>query len=300
MPLVPAAPPQAVPMLSGFDYVTVDPQRRRVYAAHTGSSALLIVDADTGAILGQVRVGPMHGVAVDPANGHVFTANGLARTVSEVDPATQKVVRTANLPGILDALAFDAARSRIYVDEDDGSRLFVLDATTFKLIATLDLPSAKLEYLAVDPQTHDVYQNFDAANAFGIIDGSTLKLKKVVKTSEIQHNHPLQYDPGLKEIVTGGNGVLSAYDPQGRKLGQTTIPRVDQCDLDATTHTLACAGSELITVLRLQPGGAPVKIADVKVPRGCHTLAIDSKMRAIWAVWGGSDGDYIQRFNLTE
>jgi hypothetical protein len=29
------APPQPVPILSGFDYVTVDPVRRRVYAAHT-------------------------------------------------------------------------------------------------------------------------------------------------------------------------------------------------------------------------------------------------------------------------
>src|SRR6202020_1506396 len=67
--LIPALPPQAVPVYSGFDYVTVDPQRRRVYAAHTGSRALLIVDADSGKVLGQVRVGPLHGVAVDPADG---------------------------------------------------------------------------------------------------------------------------------------------------------------------------------------------------------------------------------------
>src|SRR5271166_4252344 len=104
MPLLPAAPPQPVPVFSGFDYVTADAQRRRIYAAHGGSSALLIVDADGGTIVGQVRVGPLHGVAVNPADGHVFTANGLARSVSEVDPVTLKVVRSVDLPAILDAL----------------------------------------------------------------------------------------------------------------------------------------------------------------------------------------------------
>jgi DNA-binding beta-propeller fold protein YncE len=300
VPLVPAAPPQPVPVFSGFDYVAVDAQRRRVYAAHSGSRALLVVDADTGAVVGQVRVGPMRGLAVNPADGHVFTANGDDRSVSEVDPQTLKVLRSVDLPQVLDALAFDAARSRIYVDEDDGPHFFVLDAKTFKVLTTLTLPATKLEYLAVDPETHDVYQNIDDRNAFAIIDGTTLKLKKIVSTPELQHNHPLQYDPLLKQIVTGGNGVLSAYDRSGTKLGQTAIPRVDQCDLDASTHTLACAGGQLITVLKLQPGGAPVKVAEVAVPPGCHTVAIDAKTRAVWAVWATPNGDFIQRFNLTD
>lgn len=300
MPLVPAAPPQPVPMISGFDYVAVDAQRRRVYAAHSGSRALLVVDADTGNVIGQVRVGTMRGLAINPADGHVFTANGDDRSVSEVDPQTMKVLRTVDLPQILDALAFDAARSRIFVDEDDGPHFFVLDAKTFKVITTLTLPTAKLEYLAVDPETHDVYQNIDDKNAFAIIDGTTLKVRKIVQTPELQHNHPLQYDPAFKQIVTGGNGVLSAYDRNGTKLGQTVIPRVDQCDLDPATHTLACAGGQLLTVLKLQAGGAPVKIAEIAVPPGVHTVAIDSKTRALWAVWASKDGDFIQRFNLTD
>ncbi|MBV8150290.1 MAG: hypothetical protein JO101_08150 [Candidatus Eremiobacteraeota bacterium] len=300
MPLLPAAPPQPVPVFSGFDYVTVDAARHRVYAAHTGSARLLIVDAEGGNIVGQVRVGPLHGVAVNPADGHVFTANGTDRSVSEVDPATLKVVRSVDLEGTLDALVYDAARSRIFVDEDDGPRLFVIDASSFKRIAAIQLPSQKLEYLAVDPETHDVYQNLDDKNAFAIVDGTTLRLKKIVATPEIQHNHPLQYDPGLHEIVTAGNGVLSVYDRSGTKLGQTAIPRVDQCDLDAPSHTLACAGSQLITVYGLQAGAAPVRIAEAAVPAGCHTLAIDGKAKAIWAVWSGRDGDFVQRFNLTE
>ena len=56
-----ATPPQPVPIFSGFDYVTVDAARGRVYAAHSASQALTIVDAATGKVLGQDTVGPLHG-----------------------------------------------------------------------------------------------------------------------------------------------------------------------------------------------------------------------------------------------
>ncbi|MBV9737882.1 MAG: hypothetical protein JO177_06895, partial [Candidatus Eremiobacteraeota bacterium] len=88
MPIVPVDQPQHVPVIGGFDYVTVDAAHRRVYAAHGGSRSLLVVDADSGKILGQVRVGPMSGVAVDPVTGHVFTGNGTWRNLSEVDPVS--------------------------------------------------------------------------------------------------------------------------------------------------------------------------------------------------------------------
>ncbi|HTU70737.1 MAG TPA: hypothetical protein VMF11_10515 [Candidatus Baltobacteraceae bacterium] len=39
-----ALPPHAVPIVSRFDYVQVDAERDRVYAAHTGSEALVIAD----------------------------------------------------------------------------------------------------------------------------------------------------------------------------------------------------------------------------------------------------------------
>ncbi|HKW45378.1 MAG TPA: hypothetical protein VJN22_06945, partial [Candidatus Eremiobacteraceae bacterium] len=73
MAIVPAFPPQKVIIESGFDYLGADSDRRRIYAAHSGSGALTVVNADTGKILGQVDVGLLHGVAVNPDNGHIYT-----------------------------------------------------------------------------------------------------------------------------------------------------------------------------------------------------------------------------------
>lgn len=298
MPLVPIAPPVSVPVYSGFDYVTVDAVRRRVYAAHSASRALLVVDADTGAVVGQVRVGPMHGVAVDPETGHVFTGNGEDDSVSEVDPVTLKVLRSADVPGAIDAIAYDSARKRIYADEDDGTNVYVVDATSMKLTATIAIPGHKPEYLAVDPQTHDLYQNITDLAEVAVIDPDTLKVRRTIQTQDVTKNHPLQYDAAYKEIVAGGGGVLGAFDRTGRELGHAAIPQVDQCDLDQNTHLVACAGGGYITVLRTRPNAGPELVTQLAVARGVHTLAIDGKTGNLFAVWASPEGDFVQRFAL--
>jgi DNA-binding beta-propeller fold protein YncE len=298
MALVPALPPQPVPVFSGFDYVTVDAQRRRVYAAHTGSEALLIVDADSGNVLGQVRVGPLHGVAVDPATGHVFTGNGTDDSVSEVDPETKTVLRSADVDGKVDAIAYDPSNGHIYADEDDGTRIFVVDAKTMKSIGTVALPGHKPEYLSVDPQSHDVYQNISDLGEFVVVDPSTLKVKQTIATApDVTNNHPLQYDPAYGHIVVGGkNGTLAVYDRRGKLVGKTAIqPSVDQCSLDPQSHEIACAGSGQITLLRDEPSGAPQIVGTAKAARGAHTLGIDSKTGNVWVVWSEEgSGDFVQ------
>jgi len=302
MPIVPFAPPQTVPIFSGFDYVTVDAARRRVYAAHTGSQALLVVDADTGKVVTQVRVGPLHGVAVEPKSGHVFTGDGDARTVSEVDPVASSVVRSVDVPGAIDALAFDPKTNRIFADEDDGTQIFVIDAATFKQIGTVKLPGNKPEYLGVDPKTSDVYQNIADLGEFVVVDAQSLSVKKTVPTPELGANHPLVYDAAFGAIVVGGTkGLLSSFDPQGRRLGSAELqPRVDQCSLDAVAHVLACAGGGTLTFVKVSPNGALSVIGKTAVAPGVHTVGLDAQAHRAWVVWNDrASGDFVQGFDYT-
>jgi DNA-binding beta-propeller fold protein YncE len=300
--LIPALPPQPVPVFSGFDYVTVDAQRRRVYAAHGGSRALLIVDADTGKVLGQVHVGPMAGSAVDPASGHVFTGNGEGNSVSEVDPVAMTVLRSVDTSGPVDAVTYDPANARIYADEDDGTHLFVIDAKTFKLVKSIVLPGHKPEFLTIDPQTHEVYQNIDDLSEIAVIDPETLAVKRTIPTPEIKANHPLQYDPDYHQIVVGGtsgtSGIMSAYTRAGKKIGSLTVPRFDQCNLDRSQHVLACAGGGGITRIQLEADASPEIIDTTPVNAGVHTTAIDPLTHAVFTVWSNRDGsgDFVQKF----
>jgi hypothetical protein len=303
MPLLPIAPPVPVPVAGGFDYVTVDAAHRRVYAAHTGASSLLIVDADTGAVLQQIKVGPMHGVAYSSDGIKVYTGNGDDKSVSESDPVTFKVLRTVSVPGRVDAIAYDEYNGHIYADEDDGTQIFLIDAKTMKQIGTVKLPGHKPEYLAVDPVTHVLYQNISDLGEIATVDPATLAVASTIEMPELTGNHPLQYDAGLKEIIVGGaNGVLSVYDSSRIKKFQTAMPaHIDQCDLDPGTHLLACAGGTAISVYQISADVAPKLVATYTGKMHVHTVAIDKKTHVIWAVFvdeGNGNQGFVRRFNL--
>lgn len=302
MLIVPVAPPAPVPILSGFDYVTVDAQRRRVYAAHEGSQALLIVNADTSQVLGQVRVGPLHGVAVDPTTGHVFTGNGDARSVSEVDPVGMKELRSVDVDGPVDAIAYDPQLHRIYADEDDGTRMFVIETSgaDLKQIGVVALPGHKPEFLAIDPATHKIYQNIDNLNEFVIIDPKSLVVVKAVPTPGIEHNHPLQLDAALGHVyVSGRGGLLMTYDLSGTLLWTTKIDNFyDQCNLDPARHNLACAGHGRVNIFH-DSGSSVDLVATQQIVNGVYTVGVDSQTGNFWTVWATPAGDFIQGFRLS-
>ena len=298
LPIVPYVHPRPVPNLMhgrGFDYITVDPKRRRIYCAHGGDDSLLIVNADNGDVIGQVKVGPMAGVAVDEATGRVFTGDGDADAVSEVDPKTLKELRRVSVQGHVDAIAYDPELHRVYADEDDGTRMFVIDTRTFKEIATIALPGHKPEYLVIDPKTHDVYQNIATNDEIAVIDPSTLKVARTIATPEIHDNHPLQFDPTNGTLLVGGGGHLSEYTTGGKRLATIALPRVDQCTFDNATAQLACAGSGLY-VYQIPPHGAPHLAGSIALSDGVHNVGIDEQTGRFWVTWSSPQGDFIQAF----
>jgi DNA-binding beta-propeller fold protein YncE len=300
MPIVPVIVAQPVSPGGGFDYVTVDSQRGRVYAAHGGGDGLLVADADTGNVLGIIKVGDMAGVAVDQATGHVFTGNGDSKSVSEVDPSTMTILRTVPVDGPVDAIAYDPDLGRIYADEDNGTRIFVIDAKTFKHIATVALPGHKPEYIQVDPQTHDVYQNIASDSEIAVINSKSLKVSRLIKTPEITNNHPLQYDAAHHALlVAGENNVLSVYDRSGKLLHKVAYPgKVDQCSWEPSRGWLACAGGGAIVLYSFDGTSEPKLLDNHPVNPGIHTLAIDPKTGTIWGVWGSRTNSdaFIQGF----
>jgi YVTN family beta-propeller protein len=299
VPVLPATPPHPIPILSGFDYVTADPLRHRIYAAHTASDALTVIDATSGAVLGQIDVGGgPQGVAVDPKTGDVFTGNSTARTIAKVDPKAMQVIGSVDVAGPVDAVAYDPALHRVYADEDDGTRIFVIDGATMKQIGVVNLPGHKPEFLDVDPATHAVYQNIADLAEIAVVDPKTLTVARTIPTPAVKKNHPLQFDPKLDEIVVAGkNGVLAAYSPAGKLLGSLKVaPDFDQCSLDRARHVLACAGGGNLSVFALHAGAAPTLVGETTAPDDAHTLAIDPVDERIWLVWASAKGDFERAF----
>jgi DNA-binding beta-propeller fold protein YncE len=270
-----------------------------VYAAHTGSQTLLVLDARTGAV-SQVSVGPMHGVAVDPEDGNVYTGNGTDQTVDKVDPVASKVVATVTVPGNVDGIVYDPALHRLYADEDGGPHVWAIDTSSMKLVGTVTLPSSDPEAMAIDPATHLVYQNLNDSNSIAIIDPKSLTVVKTIKTPQIVHNHPLVFSPKLNELVVGGkNGVMSAYTPSGKRLGDGKVqPNIDQCSLGQSGDVEICAGEGVITLVRLSRDGAPAVISTIDTKKAVHTVGIDEAHGRAWFVYPAQNGDFIEALRI--
>jgi hypothetical protein len=301
MPII-ASPPVAVPIFSGFDYVTVDETRHRVFAAHTASKRLLIVDSSTGKVTTQVDVGPMHGVAFDPADGVAFTGNGTDASVSKVDPVNGTVLSTVDVGGSIDAIAYDPVRHRIYADQDNGPNVFVIDATTMRTIGTVRMPANDLESPAVDPRTGRLYQNLANGGGFAIVDPDALRIVKVVRTPQLQDNHPLLFAPGSNQVIVGGvNGVLSAYTPNGVHVGDVSVqPHIDQCSTGSKGDAVVCAGRGIVTIIGVRQGQAPQVVARIDTGHTeLHTAGIDESNGDVWVVYADAGGDWVQRLQWT-
>jgi DNA-binding beta-propeller fold protein YncE len=278
--------------------VTIDEARRRVYAAHTYSRRLLVVDSNSGKVVAQVNVGPMHGSAVDPVTGDVFTGNGTDQSVSKVDATTLKVIAKADVSGNVDAIAYDPVHRRIYADQDGGGSVYVIDAATMKTIATLAMPTPDLESLAVDPATGIVYQNLSTGGGFAIIDPTSLKVVKVVTTPQLQKNHPLIFSRAANQVVTGGiNGMISAYTPGGEHVGDAAVQEhIDQCSTGSQGKFVACAGRGIVTVVELASGAAPRVVGRLDTGHtSVHTVGVDESTGDIWIVYADENGDWVQR-----
>jgi DNA-binding beta-propeller fold protein YncE len=301
MPPLIAAPPVRVPVFSGFDYVTVDEARHRAFAAHTRADRLLIVDTLSGAVAGQVDVGPMHGLAVDPQTGDVFTGNGTDESLSKVDPATMKVVASVSVPGRIDAIAYDPLRGRIYADQSGGGNVYVVDGKTMKLVGTILMPANDLESPVVDPKTGTFYQNLANGGGFAVIDPARMKVVSVVKTPQLQDNHALVFATGAGQLaVSGVNGLLSAYAPDGTLAGSVAVqPNIDQCSTGSKGLLVACAGRGIVTVAALHSGEAPRVVGRLDTGHpGIHTIGIDESTNDLWVVWSDASGDWVQRLTL--
>jgi DNA-binding beta-propeller fold protein YncE len=300
VPVLVALPPHSVPIVSHFDYIAVDAARNRVYAAHTASQTLLVVNGTSGAVLGQVNVGPMHGVAVDPADGSVYTGNGTDQTIDKVDPTSLKVIASVTVPGNVDGIEYDPQLHRIYADEDGGPHVYVIDTASMKHVGTIALPSSDPEAMAIDPATHLFYQNLNDSNSIAVIDPKSLKVIKVIKTPQIVNNHPLLFSSQLNELVVGGkNGIMSAYTPAGKWLGDGKVqPDIDQCSLGQDGDEEVCAGKGVVTLVKLARDGAPLVVATIDTNHAVHTVGIDERTGRVWIVYAAPSGDFIEALRI--
>jgi DNA-binding beta-propeller fold protein YncE len=157
-----------------FDYITFDPDSRRLYLSH--GSEVLVVNADTGEEEGKIPgLKLSHGVALVPEAGRGFISDGVQGKAIIFDLKTLKVVGEAKAAPDADCIIYDPASKRIFTFNGDSHNAIAIDPATGKDVGQVDLGGGP-EFAVADGKGI-IYNNVEDKSEVVVIDSRSLKVK---------------------------------------------------------------------------------------------------------------------------
>lgn len=284
---------------SRTDYESIDAPARRLYLSGMGAGQVLVFDVEKNTLVarldgfpkvtGVLAVPELHKVyASVPGAGLVpslFVGLGMAGLSSGHGAVAVRDTRTlkevARVPGGVfpDGITYDAQDQKIFVSDELGSALTVIDALADKPVARIktggevgnvryDAHSRNIyvpdqshdELLVIDPERQTVLRRFAlrggdhphglivsprAAIGYAACDGNDRLLTVDLATGHVLSNLPVAHDPDVLSIDPGNNRLYVASESGG-----------------LSTYNIAAAAS-------------PVPLGDVFVGKDAHTVAVD-------------------------
>lgn len=272
-----------VPGATSWDYLTVDPEGRRVYISH--ATRVEVLDADSGEIKGQVDDTPgIHGIAVAADVGSGFTSNGKTNTVSVFDLKTLKTTKTVSVGKGPDAIHYDLPTHRVFTFNGGDASATAIDAASAKVAGTVEL-NGRPEAAASDGKGN-VFVNLVDKNEVVKIDAN--KLAVVARWSVAPAKQPvsLAFDPKTGHLFVGCRSkefvVLSTET--GKVV--TTLPigeRVDAGAFDPSTKLAFCScGDGTVTIIAQESAEKYTVVETVKTKLGAKTMAYDPKTQRLY------------------
>lgn len=299
-PLI-AQTPIVVPGGAGhFDFMGYDEDAGLVLACHPGKSSFAVVDLATG-VAKDVDAGvEVNGIAADSKNKRIYAA-GPGKTLVCFDSSNWTKVGALPLEGPGDCVQYDSKRGVVYVDNDDGTNLWVVDAKTLKLVGTVAIKEAP-EYMEFDKGRDRIFQAIKSASVVQVIDPEARKVVAEYTLGELTSPHGLALDRKLGRIfVAGKNGKLVILDADSGKLLQTidVVKGSDQIAYDRKLKRVYVPGQGQIQVIQIDADGGKL-IGSVPVNPDTHRIAIDRKTSDVWVAYSDSSGSYFQKFTVAK
>lgn len=292
-----ASDPIEVPGGPGhFDFMNSDAADRLVFACHPQKSSFTVVDLKTN-VAKDVDAGlAVNGIDADRTRHKVYAA-GPGKTLVVFDMNTW--TKTASLPldGPGDSVVCDPRAGLVYVDNDDGTNLWIVNADTLKIERTVSIKEAP-EVLVRDGRRGKLFQNIKSSNSIQVVDPKSAKVIAEYALGELTSPHGLAIDSAAGELFSvGKNGKLVILDADSGKIVQTldVNKSSDQIAYDAGLKRLYIPGSGVIEVVQIKPQGASV-LGSVAVANGCHSITVDRQTHNVWVAFSTDKGSFVQRF----
>jgi DNA-binding beta-propeller fold protein YncE len=267
-----------------FDYVTVDPDARRVYLGR--GTAVEVMDADSGANLGFIPgFTRQHGVAIADEFNHGFISDGSAGKITVFDLKTLKPVTTVKADPDTDCMVYDPASKNAFSMNGDGNSSTVVNAKTGELVKTIPLGGAP-EFAVADGKG-TIYANLADKNVIAAIDTKTLDVKSRWPVAPAGAPTALAIDREHRRLFSAGRNpqTLVILDADSGKVIQSfpISAGTDAAGFDPATGLIFVSTIE--GNLHIFHEDTPDKysvIDTVKTEYGAKTMGVDTKTHQVY------------------
>jgi DNA-binding beta-propeller fold protein YncE len=216
-----------------FDYQTIDPVARRLYIAHLGDSSLVVFDLDGQRVIQEVPGLPsVHGVVAAPDLHLLFATATAEKTLALIDDRTFQVQSRVPAGQYPNGLAYDPGSGRVFVSNNSGVGVAVVDAKTSSALPGIDVGGGDLRLA------------FAACHGSGpelaVVD---LPSRRLVQTVSLPPDvDVLAFDPGRRRLYAAAEtGTVVAFavapDRSVSELGRGFVgPDAHSVAVDPSTH----------------------------------------------------------------
>ena len=273
-----------LPGAGGWDYLTFDATRARLFVAH--GTHVDVLDTATLAPVAAIGDTPgVHGVAIADSLGHGYVSAGAASSIVVFDLRSlarlAEIKTTGDNP---DAILYEPTTHRVFTFNGRGRNVTVVDTAKNEVVGTIAV-DAKPEF-AVHDGAGRVFVNLEDRNSLAAIDARTLTVTAKWPLAGCEEPTGLAIDRAHHRLFAAcSNKVMAIVDSiTGRGIAQVPIgSRIDGAAFDAEKQlAFASGGDATLTVIREETPDKFTVAETVTTKPGARTLTLDEQTHRIF------------------
>jgi DNA-binding beta-propeller fold protein YncE len=259
-----------------WDYIVPDPPSHRLFIGRR--DRVMVVDEDTGALLGEVKgIRGAHGTAITADTGHGFATSGNDQSVVMFDLKTFAVLSRIPAAEDADAIIYDTASNRVFTFNGDAHSSTVIDPRAGSVIATVAL-GGKPEYGA-SAGNGKVYANLTDTSEVAEVDAASATVTRRWSTAPCRQPVAMAIDTRHQRLFSGcRSGVMAVSDYEAGKL-VTTVPigqGVDGAGYDPGSAELFASNADgSLTVIHQDTADTYHVVESVQTPLFSRNMGLD-------------------------
>lgn len=269
---------------TGWDYLSVDSEARRLYVTH--GTHIVVLDLNTDTVVGDIPDTPgVHGFALAPKLGRGFASDGGEAKVSVVDLKTLATTSKVGTEEGPDGILFEPGREEVYAFDGRAHAATVISAASGQVVATIKLPG-KPEFPAADPRASRVYDNIEDKSEVVAIDTKTHQVVSDWPIAPGESASGMAFDAAHHRLFLGcENHLMLMMDSTTGKV-VASVPIGSGVDANAFDDELQLAfssnGEGTVTIAHEDSPSKLTIVQTLKTQPSARTMALDPKTHRIY------------------